>query len=316
MLRTKLARMKARPKAVDRPGIAFEKVVAAIQSQLDPAAAVTHDEVLEDRLGQSRQFDVVIRGLFAGQKMLGVIECKDLGRRVGTPEIDAFVTKSQDINANFKIMMSRQGFTKPALAKCVHYGIQALSLLNGDPENKKFFIGTRWEADLTRWGQIAVTLQFAQAPTEPVHFNAQDLTIGGKKVLDWFTNYLLDRQEGAAELGWVVNISAVFDRPQLVCVRPGSEHLCNAISFAAERVCDRLERLVGISGTGFFDWNSKQATFPAGAQIRSDAVPMDFTQWKPRADQAREPSGFIDVRIEAQQVQFERVPGAIQLDVL
>jgi len=300
----------------DPPGIAFEKVVAAIQAQIDQAAVVTHNESIVDRLGQSRQFDVVVRGAFAGQKMLGVIECKDLGRKVGTPEVDGFVTKAQDINANFKILMSRRGFTKPALAKCSHYGIQALSLVNDDPANKKFFVGTRWEADITRWGQISVRLHFAQEPSEAVHFNAQDLTIRGKNVLDWFTNYLLDNEADGTELGWVVNISIVFDEPQLISLRTGCEHCCTGVSFMAERVCDKLERLVGISGTGFFDWNAKQATFPPNTQIVSDAVPMDFSLWKARTDRAKEPTGFIEIRIEARSVQFERVPDAIELDKL
>jgi restriction endonuclease len=308
--------MRVSPARVELPGIAFEKAVASIQAQFDPAAAVTHNEILTDRLGHPRQFDVVVRGVFAGQKMLGVIECKDLGRKVGSPEIDSFVTKAQEVNANFKIVMSRRGFTKPALAKCAHYGIQALSLLSDDPANKKFFIGTRWEADITRWGQISITLHFAQEPIESVHFNAQDLTIQGKKVLDWFTNYLLDKQDEITELGWVVNISKVFNNPQSVAVREGAEYICTAISFMAERVCDRLERLVGISGTGFLDWHSRQATFPPGTQIKSDPVPMDFTQWQPRTERAKEPSGFIDIRLTGRSVQFERVPDAIELDLL
>ena len=83
---------------LENPGIAFEKVVAGIQAQIDPTSSVTHNETLTDRLGHSRQFDVVIRGSFAGQQMLGVIECKDLKRRVGNPEVDAFITKANEIN--------------------------------------------------------------------------------------------------------------------------------------------------------------------------------------------------------------------------
>lgn len=306
---------KIRKVAVEQPGIAFEKAVAVVQAQLDPAGMVTHNEVLIDRLGQKRQFDVVVRGAFAGQKMLGVIECKDLGGKVGTPEVDAFVTKAQDINANFKILMSRRGFSKPALDKCKHYGIQALSLIPNDPANKAFFIGTRWEADVTRWAQIEISVHFAQEPVEPVNFNAKDVTIQGKTILDWFTNYLLDTQDEINGLGWVVSITVQFDNPQSVAVRDGVEHLCTAISFRAERVCDKLERLVGISGTGFFDWQTKQATFPPGAKIVTDAVPTDFTQWQPRTEQAIEPTGFLEFRLTARS-QLERVVDAIGLDRL
>jgi hypothetical protein len=38
-------------------------------------------------------------------------------------------------------------------------------------------------------------LHFAQEPIEPVHFNAHDVTIQGKKVVDWYTNYLIDVQD-------------------------------------------------------------------------------------------------------------------------
>lgn len=302
--------------ASEQPGIAFEKAVAAIQAQIDPASTVTHNEILNDRLGQQRQFDVIVRGSFAGQKMLGVIECKDLGQKVGTPEVDAFVTKAQDINANFKILMSRRGFSKPALAKCKHYGIQALSLIPNDPDNKAFFIGTRWEADIIHWTQIQIQLHFAQEPIEPVHFDAHDAKIQGKKIMDWFTNYLLDTQDEIQGFGWVVDITVEFDNLQSVTVREGVEHLCTAISFRAHRECDKRERLVGINGTGFFDWQTQEATFPPGATIATDAVPMDLTQWKPRINQAKDPMGFLEIRLEARSRQFDRIPDAISLDQL
>lgn len=298
------------------PGIEFEKIVAEIQAQIDPASKVTHDEILLNRLGHARQFDVVVRGTFAGQPMLGIIECKDLKRKVGTPEVDGFVTKAQDINANFKVLMSRNGFTKPALAQCAHNGIQALSLLNDDPANKHFFVGTRWKADVTRWNQISVTLHFEKDPGVPVHFSADELRIEGKKVLDWFTNHLLDQQNEITELGWVVDFAVVFDEVQSVEISAGVEYLCKAISFKAERVCDELERLVGVSGTGFFNWNASQATFPPATTIRTEAVPIDFSQWLPRSGSAKPPSGFVEMHLFAHQSQFERVQDAIELDKL
>jgi Restriction endonuclease len=301
---------------VDRSGVTFEKAVASIQARIDPAAAVSHDELLTDRLGQQRQFDVVIRGQFAGQSMLGVIECKDLNRKVGTPEIDGFVTKSSDVNANFKILVSRRGFTKPALAKCKHYGIQPLSLLNDDPANREFFVGTRWEAQLVRWARINVSLHFVQEPQVPVSFNARELTIRNSSVLDWFTNYLLDKEDEISDLGWVVNIGVAFDNPQLVTVRPGEDYLCSSITFMAERVCEHYERLVGVSGSGFFDWNSRVASFPPGSTIQSDGVPLDFSKWQRRPEGPRVPSGFMEIHIAAHSVQFERIQGVLDIGAL
>lgn len=300
----------------EHPGIAFEKAVAAIQTQIDPASSVTHNETLVDRLGHSRQFDVVIRGSFAGQQMLGVIECKDLKRKVGNPEVEAFITKAQEINANFRILMSRTGFSRPALEKCAHYGVQALSLLENDSANRRFFVGTRWTADITRWRQISISLQFVEQPTEPVTFTVETLKINNKRVLDWYTNHLLDHEEELTEFGWTAGISVVFDSPQMVEIEPGKAYLCSGISFGAELICDKLERLVGISGTGFFNWNSQQATFPPGATIRTDAVPTDFSQWSPRTDENRPPSGFIEFRIMATASVFQRVDDALNLGIL
>jgi len=301
---------------VDRPGVPFEKAVAAIQAQIDPTARVSHNEFLTDRLGQRRQFDVVIRGTFAGQEMLGVIECKDETRKAGTPEVDAFVTKAQDINANFKLLMSRKGFTKPALKKCAHYGIQPLSLMS-DPFGVNIFLGTHWKADITQWSQIMVSLAFAQDPGVPVPFKSEELTVGGKRVLDWFTNYLLDHEAEVEGLGWVVGIEVVFETPQAVAIRPGCEYVCKSIMFQAERVCRKLERLVGINGTGVFNWNHGTATFPGGTEIRYDPVPMDLSQWQPRPESSsRPPSGFIDFHIHAHAAQFGRVADAPPLDVL
>ena len=299
----------------DNPGIEFEKIVAALQAQLDPAATVSHNEVLKDRLHQPRQFDVVIRGKFAGQEMLGIFECKDLKRKVGTPEVDAFVTKANDVNANFKVLISRRGFTGTALKKCQHYGIQPLSLIASDLANRTFAIGTWWYAEICRWNQIKVTLHHAVEPSGSVDFRAEELTINGKRVLDWFTNYLLDHDGEIQGQGWVVDLAAVFDEPQVVAKIDGTSYVCSAISFSAERVCEQLEHFVGISGAGFYNWQTKQATFPPNTQIVSDAVPVDFSQWSPRTQRAS-PSGFIEVTLTANQANFERVQDVPSLDLL
>jgi len=291
-------------------------MVTSLQKQIDPTSDVIHNESIVDRLGHSRQFDVVIRGKFAGHQMLGVIECKDLNRKVGNPEVDAFVTKAQDINANFKILMSKSGFSKPAIEKCAHYGIQPLSLLNNDPINRKFFIGTRWTADVKQWKHISVQLHFVEQPSVPAVFDVGELRINGKRVLDWYTNYLLDHEAEFTEFGWTAGVQITFETHQLVQTDPNTELLCSGMSFCAELVLEKLERLVGINGTGFFNWNTKEATFPAGSTIMTDGVSMDFSQWVPRNDEKWKPSGFIEIHLCATSLLFERVENVIGLDIL
>lgn len=288
-----------------------------MQARLDPAAVVVHNESLIDRWGHSRQFDVAIRGVFAGQQMLGIIECKDLSRKVGLPEVDAFITKSQDVNANFKILMSRRGFSKHALEKCKKHGIQAFSMLNKDPANNGFFVGARFTADLLQWTQLSVKLHYEPTTTETAPLDVNDLKIDGKRIIDWFTNYLLDIEETITSVGWVVDKHIQFATPRDVSLREGDNQLCTAITFKAERLCEQYEKLVGINGDGFFDWNANHMTFPPQS-IRTDLVPMDLKQWSPRIAGAKKsnPTGFPELHIIMEAIPFPRVPDAVDLEQL
>lgn len=294
------------------PGIAFEKAVASIQAGIDPSSTVDHNQRLVDRLGQSRQFDIVVRGIFAGQQMLGIIECKDLGKKAGTPEVDAFVTKAQDVNANFKILMSRKGFTKPALAKCSHYGIQALSLLEDDPINRSFFVGTRWTADVANWDQIHLELHFAEPVKPPVTFAVRDVKLGDRRVVDWFTNYLVDNNAHFSGAGWMADVTIAFKEPQLISPTQTSTLRCSGVRFKAFRGIKKLQRIVGLNGNGFFNWNLQQAIFPPG-EITTDSVPMDMRLWSERNDKNWRPTGFVEVHLDLRNNTFPVVPDALDL---
>jgi hypothetical protein len=298
------------------PGIEFEKIVSEIQKQLDSNSKVSHDEYIIDRLGQRRQFDVVVRGNFAGQKILGVIECKDLNKKVGTPEVDAFITKSQDVNANFKIVVSRKGFSKHAIKKANHYGIQTLSLLSQDGEDIGVVIGTKWYANIYFWSQFAVTLQYVNQPEHPVKFKAEEVCIEGKPVIEAFYNYLIDEYPAVSDTGWVVNVRAQFNTPQEVFVGKVENYLCSAIDFAAHRELDQRERVVGWNGTGFYDWHKTQATFAPGSSVISHTVPTDFHSWEKRKKDSDQEHGFITMTIIAHSHQLEKIEDAIDLDSL
>jgi hypothetical protein len=297
------------------PGIAFEKIVAEIQAQIDPSATVIHNEKIKDRLGHDRQFDVVIRGAFAGQKMLGVIECKDKGRKLGTPDVDAFVTKAQDVNANFKILMSRSGFSAPAIEKCVHYGIQPLSLLEEDPLNPKFFLVVRWQADVSRWNSVKVTLLLQNNSPALVAFKAEELNIRGKKVLDWFTNHLLRNRDQYDDSGWVENKSIIFNIPQVISINSEITRVCVGISLSAERITEKFERETSLKGKGFYNWSEKSLTLPPNTPFSTDPISFDFSQWK-RCGELSSSTSELNIRMKIEDETFEYVEDAIQLDKL
>lgn len=300
----------------ENPGIEFEKVVTEIQARIDSNATVLHNQRIVDRLGHSRQFDVEIRGKFAGQDVLGVIECKDLSKKVGTPEVDAFITKSQDINANFKIIVSRKGFTKPAIEKAKHYGIQTLSLIPQDEVNYGFKVGNYWNADIYYWDQISLTLDFVAQPETPVTFNPQDVTVEEKRVIDWFTNYLIENHRCEENIGWVVGVGIEFERNQALLLGDGFEVLCKGVKFHAKRALAKKHKFVGINGAGFFDWQRNEATLPPQSNIKTDVVHSNFIEWDDRPVEGFDESGFLSVKLVGHNGQFEFIEDAIDLELL
>src|SRR5205085_1852164 len=113
------------------PGESFERAVHRIQTLMDPSSTVTHNEKLLDKVGNTRQFDVVIRGTFAGRPMLGVMECRDHTTRPKGPDaIDGFANKVRNLGADLAIMVSRLGFTAQALRLAKFEKVACYSLVS------------------------------------------------------------------------------------------------------------------------------------------------------------------------------------------
>jgi hypothetical protein len=87
----------------------FERVVAAIHRAADQGAEVKWNDTIS-----GRQFDVTIRFRRGLYKYLTVIECKDYEKAVAVEKVEAFVTKSRDVQAHYAVMASRSGFQEGA----------------------------------------------------------------------------------------------------------------------------------------------------------------------------------------------------------
>lgn len=154
----------------DKTGKSLEQAVGQIQQLFDPKSTITYREFITNRLGIRREFDVVIRGKFAGHFILGVVECKDWKNKVGTPEIDAFITKANDVNANLRMVVSPKGFTKPALLQAKNAGVGVFSLLPDDPIEAGFSIGLLWYGRAFSWGSFQTWVTFeGEKPTNYLH---------------------------------------------------------------------------------------------------------------------------------------------------
>lgn len=81
--------------------------------------------------GRSREIDVLVSGRLAGHPIRLPIECKNYRRRIGAPDIDAFVGKLTDLQLPCQgIYVSTIGFSKGALDRASKANIRPL-LLSG-----------------------------------------------------------------------------------------------------------------------------------------------------------------------------------------
>ena len=300
------------------PGVEFEKLVSNIQQLFDPTASVLHDQILTDRLNQKRQFDVVIRGSFSGYPILGVIECKDLNRKVGTPEIDSFHTKSTDVNSNFKVIVSRKGFSKTAILKAKHYGIQTFSLLPSQDSPQGFVIGTWWFAHIHSWNEIQIVLNFDNPDQKQLSFDPMSISIDNKKIIDWFSNYLLKIQKPTEFLdeGWH-GIELTFKNPQKINLYDDINVNCLSINFKVLKKIDKRQKFIGISGDAFYDWQTGQMSFPAGVELVTDAVSIEeVSKWESKNEKSEFQNEFIYAKIDLVVKQFSYIEDIIEIDKL
>ncbi|MBI3530769.1 MAG: restriction endonuclease [Betaproteobacteria bacterium] len=298
-----------------RSGVEFEELVSRVQRQIDPNSQVTHNELLTDRLGHQRQFDVVLRGQFAGQQILGVMECKDLSRNVGIQDVDAFITKCNDINANLKILVSSKKFSQKAIEKAKHYGVQTLSLLPSDSSEFISPIATKWYADIYFWKQISMQLHVLEGEASPDSLVVDRAMIGSKRVMDWFTNYLIKNHTEEIGEGWIVGIKCTFGSTQIV-TDGNREWRCAGITFGALRACERKVRNVGWKGTGFFDWQLNQLKTTSNATLSTDAIPVDFRTWEDRTGDKTIDNEFLFGHLTVFGKSFEYCQDAIDLEEL
>lgn len=116
----------------DPKWVKFEKLVAQLHESSQKGAQVIWNEVIS-----GRQFDVTIRFKVGYYNYLVVIECRDQSSAVPVSDVEAFVTKSDDVGANKAIMASSSGFQSGAIVVANKHNLElfTLSEINEFPED-------------------------------------------------------------------------------------------------------------------------------------------------------------------------------------
>lgn len=267
----------SRQKQNEAPGITLEKVVERIQQMMDPKSTVTHNKLLEDRVGNKRQCDVVIRGHFGGRPVLGIIECKDHSRKKGPDAVEAFAKKAENLGANIQIMVSKKGFTKQALQLAKHENIGCLSLLPTPSEQVGFSIGDVWYGVISKWTRVRLEIHFAIQATPLPTVDANTARWKGKSASKWFLRELFTTYKNETKNGQMT-LTLNFAEPRILEIE-GSEYPVAGISCHAIHIYQKKKKWVSWSGDAFYDWHAGQLKIPANGTVTGSWIEKDLTVW-------------------------------------
>jgi hypothetical protein len=263
--------------SADRSGKTLENAVARIQHLMEPGAVVKKRERISNRHGVPREFDVTVRGNFAGHAMLGVIECKDWAGKVGTPEMDAFITKSSDVNANFRLIVSSKGFTAPALAQAKDAGVGVFSLPPEPGTDAEFSLGILWYGLSYFWDDRQAEIRFAGPFPEVGSYGEKDVCYQGKPVVNWFSNELSTTYRQSKMTGKMV-LARKFEVPLEITVRE-QPYLISEVVFSAVRTVRKKSRFMQITGDAMLNWETKKVSIPPKATISVHQFNPCLTDW-------------------------------------
>ncbi|MFK4489981.1 restriction endonuclease [Bradyrhizobium sp. USDA 336] len=108
--------------SLERPGQRFHHLVAVLERMFahHDGVTVTSSLRLPDKdTGRLREHDVVIIRHTHHGPNLTAIECRDQGRKVGVPQIEAFAKKCEKTGIHHGIVVAANGFTSTARTKAI-----------------------------------------------------------------------------------------------------------------------------------------------------------------------------------------------------
>jgi hypothetical protein len=257
------------------PGILFEQAVHRIQQRMDADSKVTHNETLQDRVGNKRQYDVVIRGAIDGRPILGIMECKDYASRKTGPEaIDGFANKIRNVGADFGIIVSRRGFTKAALRLARFENIRCYSVASKEFESGASF-GQYIYGIARNWMDVELKIDF-EAPS-PGTADPKRILFKGKPIGNWL-QYELFNEHSSKEPGlyW---LRLTF--PSAIPVEmDGNVFRMKGISYSGVLTHSRKRLFVGWTGDAFYEWSRETLRIPANVPIMTSAIEPRMNLWE------------------------------------
>jgi len=208
---------------------------------------------------------------------LGVIEAKDWKRRVNPEQVDAFVTKAKNINANLNLMVSKKGFTAQALRLAKAEGIGTYSLVPNDPE-AGFSVGITVYAVIYRWTQKKLNVEFTPGAEKPGSIQDESsIKYNGQPVGDWFLKELSTKYATVTTEG-PFSLPVTFKQPTMMEV-DGNLYPVVMIRADTVRTIEKKKRFLLLTGDGFYNWATGKLHYPAGGQLVTEWWRPDMSDW-------------------------------------
>jgi restriction endonuclease len=265
-----------------KAGEKFERAVAATLSLFTDQASVQHSERLVDRLGDSREFDVVIRGTLTGLPILAVVECRDKKRPANVSEIEAFIQKSRDVYANLAIFASASGFTKKALRKADHGGVTAISLMGESWQGGFRLLRTLYGRQVI-WEpisfQVRAAVPFIFPPPTSSTFNEIRVDVEGRNLAAWVRSELDEQSNLLAEQPTRFVRGIEFSSTKIVRIGE-CECRLNGIRFETSGRIQWLKHIYAAKGEGYIDFARGYWCIPANAWFCAAECPTDPAKWE------------------------------------
>jgi hypothetical protein len=121
--------------SLERPGQRFHNLVAVLERMFAHKDGVTVASSLrlpDKDTGQPREHDVVIIRRTHHGPNLTAIECRDQGRKVGVPQIEAFAKKCEKTGIHHGIVVAANGFTSTARTKAKALNLTCMDLAEAE----------------------------------------------------------------------------------------------------------------------------------------------------------------------------------------
>jgi hypothetical protein len=136
----------------------LERIVAGIQAVTTRGADVSWNEKINER-----QFDVVVRFKLGTLRYLVLVEVRNRTRRAEAADMDAFVTKARDQNANKIVFVTAAGFQDGAITVAKRHAVDLFTVTFDDsdprlPADANFILvrrqGAPLESPKLMWGEV------------------------------------------------------------------------------------------------------------------------------------------------------------------